>query len=335
VPSILLDVVTRSFEPRQALVLLRRTAAESEPGRHERLVVAAVAGDDSPWTPGLEIQLGEGELGLVAEAQRAMSRHDLDQHPVAPEAGGLAAFKPELAAPMVFDGSTVGLIGLAGIRRAPADSKAALHLLAQLGAVAIHNLAAFSRVQQSAHLDGLTQVFNKKHTTQLLSELLYECQKKPAPLSIFLFDIDHFKAYNDTNGHVAGDQLLRLVARLVRDNVRAGDVFGRFGGEEFLLVLPGTDLGPARRVAEKVRRAIADHPFPSAERQPLGCVSVSGGIAVCPTHALDSRGLLLAADQALYAAKHGGRNQVAVAESKYLSSDDEQFAGAAADSVQR
>jgi diguanylate cyclase (GGDEF)-like protein len=127
---------------------------------------------------------------------------------------------------------------------------------------------------------------------------------------VFLFDIDNFKNYNDTNGHLAGDKLLQELAGLVNDSVRKDDIFGRFGGEEFLLILPHTSAGQAALAAEKIRSLLANHPFPFREKQPLGRISVSGGVAEYPHHGLDAAGLLHAADEALYEAKRAGRNKV-------------------------
>jgi diguanylate cyclase (GGDEF)-like protein len=112
---------------------------------------------------------------------------------------------------------------------------------------------------------------------------------------------------------VAGDTLLRLLASLVKENIREDDIFGRFGGEEFLLILPNTTSHQALDVAEKIRIAISEQNFPFAERQPLGVVSVSGGVATYPDNALDSADLLRSADEALYEAKHQGRNRVRLA----------------------
>jgi diguanylate cyclase (GGDEF)-like protein len=127
---------------------------------------------------------------------------------------------------------------------------------------------------------------------------------------VILFDIDHFKQYNDTNGHLAGDILLRLLAQLVQENLRATDTVGRFGGEEFLVVLPGTSVSEAFLVADKLRALVADQEFPARERQPGGRLSISGGVAVYPTHGEAMWALVRAADEALYAAKRAGRNCV-------------------------
>jgi diguanylate cyclase (GGDEF)-like protein len=322
IPGILLQVVIRSLEPRQALVLLRRRSAQSEPGRTARLTTAAVHPTNSSIKPGLEITMGDGELGFVAEAQLTMVREDFERETTLsrPRIKGksLPGFRPDMAAPMVFDETTLGVIAVSGSPYQGSDAKRAMWLIAQIGAVALHNVDAYSQMKYTADVDGLTRVFNKRHLIGALGEQLYQAQKNLTNLSVFLFDIDNFKNYNDVNGHVAGDKLLRELAALVKENIREESIFGRFGGEEFLLILPGSPSSEALAVAEKLRGLIAQHDFPFAERQPLGVLSISGGVATYPTDAMDSTSLLRTADEALYAAKHQGRNKVLPAQKKYM-----------------
>jgi diguanylate cyclase (GGDEF)-like protein len=229
--------------------------------------------------------------------------------------------EPDLIAPVVFDQNTLGVIVVYGPRKA-GDPKAALGLVAQTGAQVLHTAAQVSRMKTTAELDGLTRIYNKKHMEQQLGDFVYRAAcaaydqrgiGRPSPppeLSVFLFDVDNFKHYNDTNGHLAGDRLLQELASLVHQAVRKEDVFGRFGGEEFLLVMPHTSAAQALAAAEKIRRAISEHPFESGERQPLGRLSVSGGVASYPYDGLDAATLLAAADAALYEAKRLGRDRV-------------------------
>ncbi len=258
-----------------------------------------------------------------------MTRYDFDRRPFSREAddgGELPGFEPELAAPMVFDDETVGVLALSGTPYGPyeaSDTKAALRVIAQLGARTLKSVAVYRQTRFSADVDALTGAFNKRFTTLALGDRILQAQKNLSELSIFLFDIDNFKNYNDVNGHVAGDGLLRELAQFVKGKVRKGDVFGRFGGEEFLIILPATDHAQALVLAEEIRRSIAAQAFPFAARQPLGVLSVSGGVAAYRTHAQDSADLLRAADQALYRAKKQGRNRVLAAGRNYLSEDEE------------
>jgi diguanylate cyclase (GGDEF)-like protein len=322
IPGLLLNMLTRVLAPEAAVVLVRRQSSESEPLRHTSLVVAAT-------TKGARASLGvcvpaeEGEVAAILEGQRVQTREELRASGLVlrPAGAAWAGLGLDLLAPLVFGEHTLGLIGLKRPARSSDGAKAVLRFVSQAAAQVLHDALAYSQMKTTADLDGLTGVYNKRHMTRALSEAILDAQQRLASLSVFLFDIDHFKSYNDLNGHVAGDQLLRELAQLVRDNVRKADVFGRFGGEEFLLVLPDTAVGPALVVAEKLRGLIADHAFAFRDRQPLGMLSVSGGVAEYPADALEGARLLEAADTALYSAKRHGRNRVLAAERHYFSEE--------------
>ena len=325
IPAELLSIVQRSLDPQQVAVLVRRSESKGEKSKTKRLIVAAAYPDGGGVKVGTEVALDEGEIGFAAESQIDVNRQDLQaetaQSRIKPGPGLPGLLQPDLIAPLVFDQETLGVIVVAKPKKT-GDPKAALRLVAQTGAQVLHTANQVSRMKTTAELDGLTRIYNKKHTEQALNELVYRAacaaydqrsagQGQPAQsLSVFLFDIDNFKNYNDTNGHLAGDKLLQELAGLVNDAVRKDDIFGRFGGEEFLLVLPHTNATQGMAAAEKIRALLAKHPFPFAEKQPLGCISISGGVAEYPLHGLDAAGLLHASDEALYEAKRGGRNRV-------------------------
>src|SRR5207245_1941707 len=219
----------------------------------------------------------------------------------------LPGLRPDFIAPLVFDQETLGLILVARPRKTAGDTKAALRLIAQTGAQALHAAASYSRMRTSAEMDGLTQIFNKGHMEQALTDLIYRTaclsydrrslgdQEPSAGLAILLFHIDHVKHYNDTNGHLAGDKLRQELAQAVHESVRKDDIFGRFGGEEFLLILPNTGLDQALVAANKIRTVITGRPFAFADRQPMGALSVSGGVAEYPQDGTDTGSLLPAA----------------------------------------
>ena len=326
-PKVVLDMVNRSLQPAQAAVLVRRKSQEPGGNPAPRLVVAAVSPADSSVAIGADFPMDQGELGIVAEAQIPMSRADLSSEAVASRlrpAEQPLGLRVDLIAPMVFDQETLGIIVLEGVGRDSGYVKGALQVIAQTGAQALSIAAAYGRMKVSAELDGLTGVCNKGHLNHMLSELIYTAAcaaydkrstggsgpRKLSTVSVFLFDIDHFKNYNDVNGHLAGDRLLQQLAELVQNSIRSDDIFGRFGGEEFLLILPNVRLSQAVLVAEKLRRLIASHPFAFAASQPLGMLSISGGVAEYPFDGLDAASLVKTADDALYRAKGKGRNQV-------------------------
>ena len=329
IPATLLNIVQRSLDPQQVAVLVRRADVKRDMGKAARLVVAAAYPDGAGVKVGTEVELGVGEIGYAAESQMVLSRHDLQSEAAVNRikpGGALSGMpEPELIAPLVFDQETLGVIVLSKPRKS-GDPKTALRLVTQTGAQVLHTAAQVSRMKTTAEMDGLTHVYNKKHLEQTLNELIYRAacaaydqrgarQGPGQVLSVFLFDIDNFKDYNDTNGHLAGDKLLQELAGVVNEAVRKDDVFGRFGGEEFLLIMPHSNASQALSAAEKIRARLASQPFAFAERQPLKIISISGGVAEYPLHGLDAAGLLHAADEALYEAKRNGRNRVLRAQS--------------------
>ncbi len=162
---------------------------------------------------------------------------------------------------------------------------------------------ARERLKRFGQVDGLTGAYNRHYLRRELSR-----RPRHDKLAVILFDIDHFKRYNDTNGHPAGDEALKKVARLARRCCGRKGVVVRYGGEEFLVLLPGGREERARRLAEDIRRRIAKARFAGERRQPGGRLTVSLGLAAGGVVA--RRGLIKAADEALYRSKRQGRNRV-------------------------
>jgi len=171
-------------------------------------------------------------------------------------------------------------------------------------------LAAKDRAERLAFSDSLTTIANRRKFDHDLDETL-SAKLDVGVVAVAMFDVDHFKEYNDANGHIAGDEALRIIAQLISSNVRSDDVVYRYGGEEFAALLIGATEAEAVRVAERVRAAIANHVFPGAESQPDGRITVSAGVAMTPPE--QAADMMRAADEALYSAKAAGRNQVSIA----------------------
>ena len=164
--------------------------------------------------------------------------------------------------------------------------------------------------------DGLTNLYNHKAFQQRLREEVYRSLRNNDKLSLIFIDVDHFKNFNDVHGHQAGDDLLRLIAALLASSsrshnahVRGSDVVARYGGEEFALILPETPLEGAKIKAQRIRKAIEEQKVEGMESQPLKKITVSVGISTLPDDAETPETLIEHADQAMYAAKHSGRNQ--------------------------
>ena len=155
-------------------------------------------------------------------------------------------------------------------------------------------------------IDHLTNALSKDSFNEIIGFKIIESKHTNSPLSMILFDIDHFKKINDTYGHLVGDTVLRELAEVVRGNIRESEYFVRWGGEEFIVLLPGTSLEGAKMVAEKLRRAIVAHHFPTVGR-------VTSSFGVTALHTDDTiKTFLQRCDEALYEAKEAGRNRVKV-----------------------
>jgi diguanylate cyclase (GGDEF)-like protein len=164
-------------------------------------------------------------------------------------------------------------------------------------------------MEEMATTDGLTGLVNHRTFQERFVEMLARAERSAGKQALLLTDIDHFKKVNDSYGHPTGDVVLRGVAQVVRDCVRKIDLAARYGGEEFAIVLEGTDLAGARQLAERIRTEVQKQIFAAPEgKEPFSC-TLSLGIAVYPDDGRDAKALIAHADQALYHAKHNGRNR--------------------------
>lgn len=161
--------------------------------------------------------------------------------------------------------------------------------------------------------DSLTGLPNRRYFEEILREELSRIRRYGVPCSVAMVDVDHFKDYNDNVGHLAGDEVLRELADLLRRNLRDADVAARYGGEEFGLILVQTPVEKAWEVVERVRAIIERHPFPHEEVLPSSRLTISAGIAACTDPEVQFEELVQRADRALYAAKNAGRNRVHLA----------------------
>ena len=163
------------------------------------------------------------------------------------------------------------------------------------------------KLRYQAEHDLLTGVLNRNAIVKVLVSSIARSQNNH--VAAIMGDIDHFKRINDTYGHLAGDDVLKGVTRMLGESLREGDALGRFGGEEFIMVLPGCQMNAAIRVAERIRSMLNDTPIPTCEGY-IG-VTMSFGVAVMQQgRDNDGEALIKRADQALYRAKNGGRNRV-------------------------
>ena len=218
-----------------------------------------------------------------------------------------------LCLPLVAHGQTLGLLHVSAHSNASgkdSDNDAAvLGALAEQMSMAIANLQLRETLRLQSIRDPLTGLFNRRYLEESLSRELQRCTRRSLPLSLLMLDVDHFKRFNDTHGHAAGDALLGHVGHLIQARVRAEDIACRYGGEEFVVVMPELDAAASCARAEQVRQAI-ETAVVQHLGQTLGPVTISIGIATSPGDGETPEQLMQVADAALYRAKAAGRNRV-------------------------
>jgi len=317
VPGLIIQLITAIFDPNK--VLFYATAHDTSGERRDPVLHLAEQRGLTDVPPALRsIPFGEGKIGWVAANKLEMLSESWanpmatdgvtikDNHPMV---------RPEIVGPLLHHNhrsneEVLGVIAISGVNNYPRDMKLMFQLVTNLGSLALVNSHYRMRLTAQANHDGLTGLLNKRHFMKSLSEMIYESDRDARPVSLFIFDIDHFKNYNDTNGHPAGDALLRSLSKLVQNCVRPSDWVCRYGGEEFIVAMPDTQGAEAMVAAERIRAAIEAYKFELQENQPNGVLTISGGVAEFPRDGCDSHELTQNADKALYESKRGGRNRV-------------------------
>jgi diguanylate cyclase (GGDEF)-like protein len=227
-----------------------------------------------------------------------------------------------LCVPLMAQGEALGILyfrvdakgseGSLGRTLIAADRLSFYFHLSETMSLAVANMRLRESLQQQAIRDPLTGLFNRRYFQETLSRELHRAARAKQPLSLVMIDVDHFKRFNDTYGHDAGDATLKAVGEILLSRSRAGDVASRYGGEEFVLALPGLAADVAAIRVEALRREIEMRRIQFLG-QSIDAVTISAGIAVYPSHAMDMDGLMHAADQALYQSKNTGRNRFTMA----------------------
>ncbi len=219
-----------------------------------------------------------------------------------------------LAVPLLSDDDRVlGLMNFYRKKRngfTPDDIEYISKIAEQI-AICLHNILVFEHTKEMSITDELTDTFNRRYFNQRYEGELQRAKRYKRSLVVIMLDIDHFKAYNDLNGHLTGDKVLQKVAATLKGILRKADMLARFGGEEFVIMLPEISKAQARKVANKLRRKIAKTQFENEASQPNGKITISLGLAVYPEDTEDAQLLIQYADDAMYTAKTQGRNCVA------------------------
>lgn len=273
--------------------------------------VVATRGAFGAWRKGDRIRYGEGALGWVAKQGQPVVVEDLARDARFMATTAEAWFRSLVAVPLMIDGRVAGVLGVgrADEPNLGQDDYWTLTSLAGYAAIALDRAYLHEQLSLLARTDGLTGLCNRRSFEEALQREFMRAKRYGSPLSVVLLDVDHFKHFNDHNGHPMGDKLLQEVAGVVRASVREVDTPARYGGEEFVVILPETDLKAALRVAERIRVGVNSLAMEEGKTQPLGRFSVSVGVASYPNPASSAEELVKLADDALYQAKQAGRDR--------------------------
>lgn len=245
--------------------------------------------------------------------KRSLLFHNIEQEftPGSSQAEGQSPVRSAIIAPLMQSNKVLGALSLTG-SRPMLFRESDLRLLDSFAATAtaaLHNATLYAEVQRLATTDTLTEQYNRRRFFELGEMEMHRYRRFHNPLSAIMLDLDNFKEINDTHGHAVGDYVLYTVARRIRNSVRVVDILGRYGGDEFAILLPDADQNEAREIAERIRQAIISEPIQSSDGNLE--ISISLGIAQAAYEEESLSTLLGRADAALYNAKQQGRNRVA------------------------
>lgn len=312
VMHVILAKVSELLKPRNWSLLLQDSASGE-------LYFKASVGAGSEMLANLRIKRGEGIAGWVAQHNQPLLVNDVHADPrFADRFDKASSFhtKSILCVPLAFKGRTLGVIELVNGEGDGPFSPEDLRILgtvAEFSAIAIENAQNFHKVEELTVLDDHTGLFNSRHLKRQLEQEVTRATRFGHPVSLIFFDLDRFKLVNDTYGHQAGSRVLFEIGKLLLGTLRSTDVPVRYGGDEFVILLPETSKDQAVEAAKRVGREIAARPF-SADR-PYGPLRLTGsfGVASFPDDATEADELLRKADEAMYRVKAERRGGVQAA----------------------
>jgi diguanylate cyclase (GGDEF)-like protein len=243
---------------------------------------------------------------LPADRERAARRALGEADPVVGDAPG------EICFPMIVAGAPEGVLGIAPEPPITDHQRSILSAAAALLAVSLKNSQLFREVRENSVRDGLTGCFNRAHALEVLDGEIRRARRSKLPLSLIMFDLDNFKEINDRHGHLCGDAALAAIGARMKAELRGSDFKCRYGGDEFMVILPDTPLQGAKQVSDNLRLAFESHPISWNADQVK--ITASFGVGVVNPTDQDPMAAIARADAALYRAKERGRNDVQVEE---------------------
>ncbi len=258
----------------------------------------------------------KGLTNFILNSNKPVTINNIKRHPEFNNPYLLAEGVRAIAAsPLLSEGKIIGILYVDDFvpRRFTEREISLFSLISTYAAIAIERARLVDDAIRLSITDGLTQLYNYRYFMNRFTEELKRAIRYHYPLGIMMIDIDHFKNYNDMHGHLAGNGILKSIAKILRAESREVDIVARYGGEEFVILLPAIGDNTCVMIAERLRKKIEKKHFPLEETQPLGKITVSIGCAIFPNDGNTVDELVKKADEVLYRAKREGRNKVSCA----------------------
>jgi diguanylate cyclase (GGDEF)-like protein len=276
------------------------------------------AGFPPDWLGNVRIHADEGILGMALQKKMVVTRMDRQsssgRRPSSRSLEDLGV-SPDFVAPVFGISGPIGALVAAGCPLPLEEERINMSMLSDLLSMAMQNAALIDPTRDGKWVDQLTGVSNRIHFLQRFESEIRRTESYRQALGLFMFDIDEFKKVNDTHGHHAGDIVIKRVAEIVRRNTRGYDLVGRYGGDEFMVLITSTTGEQAASFAENLREKVSSTDIAIPGTDVPVRVTISGGLAMFPTHGQSTPELFKAADVALYESKRQGRNRILVATS--------------------
>src|SRR5512141_1149983 len=267
----------------------------------------------------VRINHDEGILGMALQKKMVVSKMDphssSGRRPSRPSLEDFMEVSPDFVAPVFGVSGTLGALVIAGCPFPLEEERIYVSMLADHLSMALQNATLLDPSKDGKWVDQLTCVANRPYFQQRFEREIRRTENYRHALALFMFDIDEFKKINDTYGHHAGDVVIKKMAELVKKNTRSSDLVGRYGGDEFMVLITSTTEEQAASFAEKLREKIATTAIALPGTQVPVRITVSGGLAMFPTHGQSTIELFRAADDAMYESKRQGRNRIVLATS--------------------
>lgn len=285
----------------------------------EELYIKSSVGLSKRTISGVRIKPGEGIAGwvfkegkplLIKEGAKDLRFKKFEEIEV--------ELKSIISVPLKIKNQAIGVINADNKREGDVFNTDDLQLLSAFAnqvAIAIQNAQLHQEIKGLAITDGLTDLYNFRYLQERLEEETKRAQRFRRPLALIMADIDHFKRFNDTYGHPEGNKVLKVLANILKANVRGIDIVGRYGGEEFIIILPEADREEAQKIAERIRIKVEEYNFKNKEDHLNNLnrkITLSLGVTSCFQESISPQNLIYKVDQALYQAKRKGRNRIEV-----------------------